>query len=148
MRHKIERYIKERWNVKEVIVTPCVISSQIDVNMTFEHNLHVRCSVNENWGMEKCKDMIDAAIKDHVWKAFESKETILKLYPVCDCGHVFKNFKMNTYSPTCEYFDETKVRLPSSSKFSPAICPKCGKTVIAVCSKYPDKTTGEWDFDY
>ena len=71
--------------------------------------------------------MIDAAIKDHVWKAFESKETILKLYPVCDCGHVFKNFKMNTYSPTCEYFDETKVRLPSSSKFSPAICPKCGK---------------------
>lgn len=50
--------------------------------------------------------------------------TIVNLLPVCECGHVFKEIKINRKMTTIDNFS-----VPVESRFEPPICPNCKKFI-------------------
>lgn len=52
------------------------------------------------------------------------RATVLKLLPVCECGHVFKEIKINRKMTTIDNFS-----VPVESRFEPPICPNCKKFI-------------------
>lgn len=50
--------------------------------------------------------------------------TLLNLLPVCECGHVFKEIKINRKMTTFGKFCA-----PVESRFEPPICPNCKRFI-------------------
>lgn len=54
----------------------------------------------------------------------EIKTTKLRLLPVCECGYVFREIKINRKMMTIDNFS-----VPVESRFEPPICPNCKKFI-------------------
>lgn len=73
-------------------------------------------------------------------------DVVPKLYPVCECGHVLKNLKINTsYTPIFSASD-VYCEMPRET-ITPKCCPACGRRIKAIAMLMPDNRTNGLDFE-
>ena len=53
----------------------------------------------------------------------------LKLLPVCECGYIFNDFKINSSNSIVKDYS---LKIVQDSKFSPSHCPNCGKEIESI----------------
>lgn len=53
----------------------------------------------------------------------------LNLLPVCECGYIFDDVKINSNNSILNYYS---FKIVQDSKFSPSHCPNCGKEIESI----------------
>lgn len=145
----IKDYIEYKWKVKSVEVIPPVLSDVINIRIKLVGGFNVGVNVHADWPFFEVKNSIDAAIKDHAWKAFEKDEVIPKIYPVCDCGEVLKGLVIDYSNEEIYEIHGMPTKIRTRDKITPWCCPKCGKRISAVAMKNwdPDNRL-EFSYDF
>lgn len=63
---------------------------------------------------------------------------ILKYYPVCECGYIFKQYKCIENKEELEG-NHSDIIINSKPFFIPSKCPKCGESIDGLEITYPRK---------